>query len=85
MADQNTSNRGSVRHGAGRKKGSNVYGESKQAIRVPESLLPKVKSLLPQRPRNAETAAKLQASAKPSSTAHTKALAKFLAPARSPS
>ena len=41
--------RGGSRPGAGRKKGSSVYGESTTAIRVPESMLPKVKSLLAQR------------------------------------
>lgn len=38
--------RGGIRSGAGRKKGSSVYGESTQAIRVPESMLPEVKSML---------------------------------------
>jgi DNA polymerase V len=40
--------RGGKRECAGRKKGSSVYGETTQAIRVPESLLPRVKNLLAQ-------------------------------------
>jgi DNA polymerase V len=40
---------GGKRESAGRKKGSSVYGETTQAIRVPESLLPRVKNLLAQR------------------------------------
>ncbi len=39
-------NHGGPRSGAGRKKGSSVYGESTQAIRVPESLIPTVRQLL---------------------------------------
>lgn len=38
--------RGGARAGAGRKKGSSVYGESTQAIRIPQSMLPEVKSML---------------------------------------
>lgn len=49
MSKKNTANRGGARPGAGRKKGSSAYGESTRAIRVPESLLPKVNSLLKQR------------------------------------
>ena len=41
-----TETRGGARPNAGRKKGSSVYGESTQAIRVPESLIPTVKALL---------------------------------------
>jgi DNA polymerase V len=41
--------RGGSRSGAGRKKGSSVYGESTIAIRVPESMIPKIKSLLENR------------------------------------
>ena len=40
------SKRGGARKGAGRKKGSSVYAESTQAIRVPESMIPEVKSML---------------------------------------
>ncbi len=40
------SKQGGARKGAGRKKGSSVYGESTQAIRVPESMLFEVKSML---------------------------------------
>jgi len=38
--------RGGSRPGAGRKKGSSVYGESTKAIRVPESMVSEVKSML---------------------------------------
>lgn len=40
------SKRGGARSGAGRKKGSSVYGESTRAIRVPESMLPEVRTML---------------------------------------
>jgi len=49
MPDKVKSKRGGARSGAGRKKGSSVYGESTRAIRVPESMLPEVKSMLEQR------------------------------------
>ena len=39
-------NRGGARPGAGRKKGSSAYGETTQAIRVPESMIPQVKFML---------------------------------------
>jgi len=42
-------NHGGPRSGAGRKKGSSVYGESTRAIRVPESLMPTVRQLLDHR------------------------------------
>ncbi len=45
---------GGARPGAGRKKGSNAYGESTRAIRVPESLVPAVKTLLDDRRRQFE-------------------------------
>ncbi len=38
--------RGGSRPGAGRKKGSSVYGETTKAIRVPESMMPEVKAML---------------------------------------
>jgi hypothetical protein len=38
--------RGGFRPGAGRKLGSNEYGESTRAIRVPVSLYPEIQSLL---------------------------------------
>ena len=38
--------RGGLRSGAGRKKGSSVYGETTRAIRVPESMLSQVKTML---------------------------------------
>ena len=37
---------GGARSNAGRKKGSSVYGESTRAIRIPESMIPKVKTML---------------------------------------
>ena len=46
MTDKAKSNRGGTRPGAGRKKGSSVYGESTKAIRVPESMISQVKSML---------------------------------------
>jgi len=41
--------RGGIRAGAGRKKGSSVYGETTKAIRVPESMIPEVRLMLSQR------------------------------------
>jgi len=38
--------RGGARPGAGRRKGSSVYGESTRAIRVPESMLPQLRHML---------------------------------------
>jgi len=49
MPDTNQSKHGGTRIGAGRKKGSSVYGESTKAIRVPESMLSEVKTMLNQR------------------------------------
>lgn len=49
MTDKVNSKRGGARAGAGRKKGSSVYGESTRAIRVPESMLPELKAMLGQR------------------------------------
>ncbi len=46
MSTANKPTRGGIRPGSGRKKGSSVYGESTQAIRVPESMVPEVKSML---------------------------------------
>ena len=46
MSDTVNSKRGGARSGAGRKKGSSVYGESTRAIRVPESMLPELKVML---------------------------------------
>ncbi len=48
MAETKTT-RGGARAGAGRKKGSSVYGETTKAIRVPESMIPAVKVMLSQR------------------------------------
>lgn len=82
MTDKSSSNRGGTRPGAGRKKGSNEYGESTQAIRVPESLLPEVRSMLERRKQQAEIASKLNTSANRSSSLDAEALAKLLVPAR---
>lgn len=49
MSNKNQPKRGGARLGAGRKKGSSVYGESTQAIRIPESMIPEVKAMLIQR------------------------------------
>ena len=46
MTETIQSKRGGSRTGAGRKKGSSVYGETTKAIRVPESMVPEVKSML---------------------------------------
>jgi DNA polymerase V len=46
MSDNSKSKRGGARPGAGRKKGSSVYGESTKAIRVPESMISEVKAML---------------------------------------
>lgn len=66
--------RGGQRPNAGRKKGSSAYGESTTAIRVPESLVPTIKTLLDDRKRRFEqlansTAAILFPSKTPSSIA----------------
>jgi len=49
MSDNSKPVRGGFRVGAGRKKGSSVYGETTKAIRVPESMVPEVKFMLSQR------------------------------------
>ncbi|RLA16786.1 MAG: hypothetical protein DRQ62_15705, partial [Gammaproteobacteria bacterium] len=49
MSDSTKSKRGGARSGAGRKKGSSVYGETTKAIRVPESMVPEVESMLSHR------------------------------------
>ena len=46
MVDKANSKRGGARLGAGRKKGSSVYGESTRAIRIPESMLPELRAML---------------------------------------
>ena len=46
MVTQNQSKHGGARKGAGRKKGSSVYGESTKVIRVPESMLADIKLML---------------------------------------
>ena len=49
MPDNQNPKHGGARPGAGRKKGSSVYGENTKAIRVPESMVPEVKVMLNQR------------------------------------
>lgn len=49
-----TTTQGGARPGAGRKKGSNAYGETTKAMRVPESLVPAIKTLLDQRKQQFE-------------------------------
>jgi len=46
MSETTKPKRGGSRPGAGRKKGSSVYGETTKAIRVPESMVPEVKAML---------------------------------------
>ncbi|WP_431066742.1 LexA family protein [Methylotuvimicrobium sp.] len=55
MPDDSPSKRGGFRAGAGRKKGSSAYGETTRAIRVPESLIPEVTTMLAIRKRQFET------------------------------
>lgn len=45
---------GGHRPNSGRKKGSNAYGETTKAIRVPESLIPSIQALLNQRKQQFE-------------------------------
>ena len=49
MQDKLIPKRGGARPGAGRKKGSSVYGETTRAIRVPESMVADVKEMLAER------------------------------------
>jgi len=49
MPDTEKLKHGGARSGAGRKKGSSVYGETTKAIRVPESMVSEVKVMLNQR------------------------------------
>ena len=72
MPETTLNKRGGQRPNAGRKKGSSAYGESTTAIRVPESLVPTIKTLLDDRKRQFEqlansTAAILFPSKTPSS------------------
>jgi len=59
MPDSNKPKRGGARPGAGRKKGSSVYGETTQAIRVPESMVPEVKVMLNHRKQLFESASSI--------------------------
>lgn len=54
MQDNSASKRGGKRPGAGRKCGTGTYGEATKAIRVPESLVPAIKTLLDQRKQQFE-------------------------------
>lgn len=45
MSDQ-PSSRGGIRPGAGRKRGSGLYGEPTRPVRVPESLIPTVQAFI---------------------------------------
>lgn len=54
MSEKLKPSRGGARPGAGRKKGSSVYGESTKAIRVPESMIAEVKTMLIQRQQQFE-------------------------------
>ena len=54
MQDNSPKKRGGARQGAGRKKGSSVYGETTRAIRVPESMLADVQDMLIERKNNFE-------------------------------
>jgi DNA polymerase V len=47
------------RPGAGRKKGSSAYGESTKAMRIPESLVPRIHALLNARNGQLQTIANL--------------------------
>ncbi|MDP1657869.1 MAG: translesion error-prone DNA polymerase V autoproteolytic subunit [Methylotenera sp.] len=49
MPQNKTDNRGGARPNAGRKKGSSVFGENTTAIRIPDSLIPTIKTLLDDR------------------------------------
>lgn len=54
MPRTHTENRGGARPNAGRKKGSSAYGETTQAMRIPESLVPVIKTLLDDRKQQFE-------------------------------
>jgi DNA polymerase V len=47
---------GGARLGAGRKKGSSIYGETTKAIRVPESIIPELEILLETRKKQTQQA-----------------------------
>ena len=49
MTEQKPLMHGGIRAGAGRKKGSSVYGETTKAIRVPESMISEIQKMLNQR------------------------------------
>ncbi|MGZ5025723.1 MAG: LexA family protein [Methylobacter sp.] len=51
MPQNKTDNRGGARLNADRKKSSSVYGESTTAIRITDSLIPSIKTLLENRKR----------------------------------
>jgi len=65
--NQQHNSRGGTRKGAGRKKGSSVYGESTKAIRVPESMVPSLTALLAFRKQQFKA---LQSAPEPTSFIH---------------
>ncbi len=56
MSKSHADKRGGARAGAGRKKGSSVYGETTKAIRIPESMVSQVRSMLEVRRQRFEQA-----------------------------
>ncbi|MBD9363773.1 LexA family protein [Methylomonas fluvii] len=62
MQNYSATKRGGKRQGAGRKSGTGTYGETTKAIRVPESLVPAIKTLLDEQRRQFEQLARTSAS-----------------------
>ncbi len=54
MQEKNKTTRGGARAGAGRKKGSSVYGETTRPVRIPESMVPQLKMMLNKRKQQFE-------------------------------
>jgi DNA polymerase V len=54
MSTDHHKTRGGARLNAGRKKGSSAYGETTKAMRVPESLIPRIQNLLNVRKQSIE-------------------------------
>ncbi len=77
MAENETETWGGVRANAGRKKGSSVYGESTQAMRIPESLIPTVKSLLQHKQNNVQHCSNIAHSLRPAANLSALALPLF--------
>jgi len=59
MSETTPNKRGGQRPGAGRKNGSSAYGESTKAMRIPESLVPRIQALLHARKGQLQTFANL--------------------------